>query len=161
MIHRLGLSSRPSRASSLLAASISAAAMLAGCAGRAAATAPSAATAGQGMGAATPAPVRSPGPRPSSSRRLLVGVSDNRRTVELDSGETLVLTLPRSGDRELGGPMISSSNTAVLRPVAGPGQGGRPGALLVVYFRALRPGIAVIRATGTLPFRLLVRVLPA
>lgn len=57
--------------------------------------------------------------------------------------------------------MISSSNTAALRPVARPGQAGRPGALVVVHFQALRPGIALIRATGTLPFRLLVRVLPA
>lgn len=57
--------------------------------------------------------------------------------------------------------MISSSNTAALRPVARPGQAGRPGALVVVHFQALRPGIALITATGTLPFRLLVRVLPA
>jgi hypothetical protein len=141
--------------------SISATTLLAGCAGHAVTTAVSAGTAGQGRAAPTPPPVRSPAAPPPLSVQIHVGVSDNHHTVELEAGATLVLTLPRLAERELGAPLIRSSDTAVLRPVAGPLQTGRPGAVLVVYFRAVGPGTALIRATGMLPFTLLVQVLPA
>lgn len=52
--------------------------------------------------------------------------------------------------------MVRSSDSAVLEvePVAA----GRPGRILVIRFRAMRPGRSVLTATGPLFFRMVVEV---
>lgn len=105
-------------------------------------------------GRPTPPPVTSP--PPTRSHAVSAGLGDNGRKIELHQGDTLFLTLPRAGDRELNSSMVRSSDTAVLE--VEPAAAGRPGGMLVIDFRALHRGISVVTADGPLFFRMVVEV---
>ena len=108
----------------------------------------------QHHGRPTPPPVASP--PPGRTEAVSAGLGEDGCTIGLRQGETLSLTLPRAGARELDSLMVRSSDSAVLavEPVAA----GRPGEIVVIDFRAVRPGTSVVTATGPLVFRMVVDV---
>ena len=136
-------------------AGIAAALLMSGCGAQPAGLGTSIGTgSAQYHGRPTPPPVASP--PPGRTEAVSAGLGENGRTIRLRQGETLSLTLPRAGDRELDSSMVRSSDSAVLalEPLAA----GRPGGILVIDFRALRPGTAVVTVGGPLSFRMVVEV---
>ncbi len=99
---------------------------------------------GSGGSGGTPSPT-TPFPSPSSSTPLVFGPADSGMTITISVPQTIQVALPVNPL----GPWsrLLDSNQQVLRPVLGPvavliARGAQMG-----YFRAVRPGAAVISST--------------
>ncbi|MGA7172922.1 MAG: hypothetical protein WCB86_09800 [Candidatus Dormiibacterota bacterium] len=87
-----------------------------------------------------------------------VGAGDNGRTVVLNVGAELMVSLPNPSERELSDEMVRSSDASILQLLSDTQGIGRSQSVLRVPFRALRVGWAEITATGKVPFGLQVEV---
>lgn len=115
--------------------------------------------------AVTPAPPRSPVTSPGLSSPaagavVSVGPEQNDGTVVLKVGQKLLVTLPRSNERELGDELVRSSDQSVLQLENQGGSGGSLPSVLQAPFLALRPGRSTVSVSGQADYRLLVEVEP-